>query len=77
VNAFPVNFDLKTQTSRDIEGGFRGRLGGFEWQSSVYDMELNNEILFIPFPPIGRTSILIRRAASASKTAHLTPLPIR
>jgi iron complex outermembrane recepter protein len=53
VNAFPVNFDLKTQTSRDIEGGFRGRLGGFEWQSSVYDMELNNEILFIPFPPIG------------------------
>ena len=53
VNAFPVNFNLKTQTSRDIEGGFRGRLGRFEWQSSVYDMEFNNEILFIPFPPIG------------------------
>lgn len=53
VNAFPVNFNLKTQTSRDIEGGFRGRIGAFEWQSSVYDMELNNEILFIPFPPIG------------------------
>ena len=27
VNAFPVNFDLKTQTSRDIEGGLRGRFG--------------------------------------------------
>lgn len=53
VNAFPVDFNLKTQTSRDIEGGFRGRVGAFEWQSSVYDMELNNEILFIPFPPIG------------------------
>ena len=53
VNAFPVNFDLKTQTSRDIEGGVRGRLGAFEWQSSVYEMQLNNEILFIPFPPIG------------------------
>ena len=53
VNAFPVDFNLKTQTSRDIEGGVRGRFGPFEWQSSVYEMLLNNEILFIPFPPIG------------------------
>ena len=53
VNAFPVDFNLKTQTSRDIEGGLRGRFGDFEWQSSVYEMLLNNEILFIPFPPIG------------------------
>jgi len=53
VNAFPVDFNLKTQTSRDIEGGVRGRFGAFEWQSSVYEMLLNNEILFIPFPPIG------------------------
>jgi iron complex outermembrane receptor protein len=53
VNAFPVNFDLKTQTSFDIEGGMRGRIGAFEWQSSVYQMKLDNEILFIPFPPIG------------------------
>lgn len=53
VNAFPVDFNLKTQTSRDIEGGVRGRFGVFDWQSSVYEMLLNNEILFIPFPPIG------------------------
>lgn len=53
VNAFPVDFNLKTQTSRDIEGGVRGRFGALEWQSSVYQMLLNNEILFIPFPPIG------------------------
>ncbi len=53
VNAFPVDFNLKTQTSMDIEGGLRGRLGPVEWQSSVYHMTLNNEILFIPFPPIG------------------------
>jgi len=53
VNAFPVDFNLKTQTSRDIEGGVRGHLGMLDWQSSVYEMELNNEILFIPFPPIG------------------------
>jgi iron complex outermembrane recepter protein len=53
VNAFPVDFNLKTQTSRDVEGGVRGRFGALEWQSSVYEMRLNNEILFIPFPPIG------------------------
>ncbi len=53
VNAFPVDFNLKTQTSRDMEAGLRGRLGPLEWQTSVYDMNLNNEILFIPFPPIG------------------------
>jgi iron complex outermembrane receptor protein len=53
VNAFPVDFNLKTQTSRDIEGGVRGRFGALEWQSSVYEMDLNNEIMFIPFPPLG------------------------
>jgi iron complex outermembrane receptor protein len=53
VNAFPVDFKLKTQTSRDLEGGVRGHFGMLDWQSSVYEMELNNEILFIPFPPIG------------------------
>lgn len=53
VNTFPVDFNLKTQTSRDVEGGLRGRFGRFGWQASVYGMELDNEILFIPFPPIG------------------------
>lgn len=53
VNAFPVDFKLKTQTSFDAEAGIRGRIGMLEYQSSVYDMLLNNEILFIPFPPIG------------------------
>lgn len=53
VNAFPVDFKLKTQTSFDAEAGVRGRVGPLEYQSSVYEMLLNNEILFIPFPPIG------------------------
>jgi iron complex outermembrane recepter protein len=53
VNAFPVDFKLKTQTSRDAEGGLRGHYGPLDWQSSVYGMLLNDEILFIPFPPIG------------------------
>ena len=43
------NFALKTQTSYDVEGGFRIRAGGFELQTSVYDMHLKNEIHFDPF----------------------------
>lgn len=44
----PANFDLKTQTSHDVEGGFRAALGRFNFQSSVYVMDLTNEIHFIP-----------------------------
>ena len=47
-NAISGNFGLKTQTSQDIEGGFRIKSGGFQMQSSIYDMELENEIHFIP-----------------------------
>ena len=47
-NPIPGNFTLKTQTSHDIEGGFRIRSGGFQMQSSIYNMELENEIHFIP-----------------------------
>ncbi|MCK9915902.1 TonB-dependent receptor [Microbacteriaceae bacterium K1510] len=44
----PTTFDLKTQTSHDIEGGVR-----FNWQrlnveSSVYAMDLDNEIHYLP-----------------------------
>ncbi|MFZ2159683.1 MAG: TonB-dependent receptor, partial [Bradyrhizobium sp.] len=42
------DFRLKTQTSHDIEGGFRIKSGGFQMQSSVYGMDLENEIHFIP-----------------------------
>lgn len=44
----PANFDLKTQTSEDIEGGLRINKGPINLQSSVYVMRLNNEIHFIP-----------------------------
>jgi iron complex outermembrane receptor protein len=44
----PGDFKLKTQTSYDVEGGFRIKSGGFQMQSSIYNMELNNEIHFIP-----------------------------
>src|SRR6202171_1949828 len=44
----PGNFTLKTQTSHDIEGGFRIKSGQFQMQSSIYNMDLENEIHFIP-----------------------------
>ncbi len=44
----PPTFDLKTQTSEDVEGGFRVKAGRFEMQSSIYDMNLKNEIHFDP-----------------------------
>ncbi len=44
----PPTFNLKTQTSDDIEGGFRIKSGKFEMQSSIYNMDLLNEIHFDP-----------------------------
>jgi len=44
----PANFDLKTQTSYDTEGGLRINAARFDFQSSVYVMELNNEIHYLP-----------------------------
>ena len=47
--ASPVKtFDLKIQTSDDVEGGFRIKAGMFEMQSSIYNMDLTNEIHFDP-----------------------------
>jgi iron complex outermembrane receptor protein len=48
VLSFPVDFKLRTQTSRDIEGGVRLKFGRLDIQSSVYDMRLNDEIHFNP-----------------------------
>jgi iron complex outermembrane recepter protein len=45
---FPTTFDLATQTSRDIEGGLRVRSGPFAFQTSVYSMDLVNELHFDP-----------------------------
>jgi iron complex outermembrane receptor protein len=41
-------FDLKTQTSWDVEGGVRVNIGQFRLQSSVYLMQLKNEVHFLP-----------------------------
>ena len=47
-NPLPQNFQLKTQTSQDVEGGLRIKSGGFQMQSSIYLMDLENEIHFNP-----------------------------
>src|SRR6202171_1115199 len=47
-NPIPGNFTLKTQTSHDIEGGFRVKAGTFQMQSSIYNMDLVNEIHLNP-----------------------------
>jgi iron complex outermembrane receptor protein len=46
--AVPPNLNLKTQTSYDVENGLRVTLGKFNFQTTGYIMELNNEIHFIP-----------------------------
>ena len=44
----PPTFDLKTQTSRDVEAGMRLRAGNLSVQSSVYQMEIENELHLNP-----------------------------
>jgi iron complex outermembrane receptor protein len=46
--AIPQTFGLKTQTSHDVEGGVRINSGPLHVQSSIYNMDLENEIHFIP-----------------------------
>jgi iron complex outermembrane receptor protein len=43
-----TNFALKTQTSNDVETGVRGHWGPVSLQSSVYLMELRDELHFSP-----------------------------
>ena len=48
VAVYPTDFRLKTQTSNDVEIGLRGQWGRFTGQTSVYAMDLHNEIDFDP-----------------------------
>ena len=47
-NPIPQTFKLKTQTSSDVEGGFRIKTDRFQTQTSIYNMDLENEIHFDP-----------------------------
>ena len=46
--SLPQTFQLKTQISQDVEGGLRIKGGGLQFQSSLYLMDLTNEIHFNP-----------------------------
>lgn len=50
--ALPRTFNLKTQTSHDLEAGFRLNSGPLSFQASAYDMHLKNEIHFQPNPAL-------------------------
>jgi iron complex outermembrane receptor protein len=44
----PTNYDLRAQRSHDWETGARYQFGGFQIQSSYYDMRLTDELHFDP-----------------------------
>ena len=67
--SIPGTFALKTQTSNDIEGGFRIRSGGFDLQSSIYYMNLTNEIQFDPVLFYNRNLDPTRRFGSETQAS--------
>lgn len=44
----PTRFDLKTQTSYDVEAGVKGKASGVAYRLSAFVMELENELHFSP-----------------------------
>jgi iron complex outermembrane receptor protein len=48
ITSTPTTFNLKTQTSRDVEAGLRARFGVINLQTSAYHMDLENEIHYSP-----------------------------
>jgi iron complex outermembrane recepter protein len=68
--ALPRSFDLKTQTSEEVEGGFRVKAGKFEMQSSIYNMDLLNEIHFDPVNFIDYNLDPTRRYGSVTSATY-------
>jgi iron complex outermembrane receptor protein len=60
----PRTFTLKTQTSNDVEGGFRVKAGALNVQSSVYAMNTNNELQYDAVQFFNRNLDPIRRYGS-------------
>jgi iron complex outermembrane receptor protein len=63
-NPIPGTFALKTQTSNDVEGGFRVKAGALDLRSSLYLMNLANEIQFDPVNFFNRNLDPTRRYGS-------------
>jgi iron complex outermembrane receptor protein len=75
-NPIPGTFALKTQTSRDVEAGFRISAGAFKAQSSVYGMDLNNEIQFDPVNFYNRNLDPTRRYGSETSASLQIAEPV-
>ncbi len=74
----PPTFDLRTQTSNDIEAGVKLKFGRVTWQASVYDMMINNELHLSPvnfanvnFDPTGRRGFESIATAAMTDTLRL------
>lgn len=65
-----TSFDLKTQTSHDVETGFRMKLGRFTGQTSVYVMDLTNEIHFDPVNFVDTNLDPTRRSGSETSIGY-------
>ena len=68
-NPIAGNFTLKTQTSNDVEGGFRIKAGALNVQSSVYNMNLKNELQFDPVQFFNRNLDPTRRYGSETSAS--------
>ncbi|MFL6814542.1 MAG: TonB-dependent receptor domain-containing protein, partial [Bradyrhizobium sp.] len=68
-NPIPQNFQLKTQTSHDAEGGVRIKNGPFQMQSSIYNMDLVNELQFNPVLFFNRNLDPTRRYGSETSAS--------
>ncbi|CCG41415.1 TonB-dependent receptor [Magnetospirillum molischianum] len=66
---YPTRFTLKPQTSQDVETGLRGRYGRLGWQSSVFLMNLHNELHADPESWVNRNLEPTRRYGSENSVS--------
>ena len=65
----PGTFALKTQTSHDVEGGLKFKAGPLDAQTSIYTMDLRNEIQFDPVNFYNRNLEPTRRYGSETSAS--------
>jgi iron complex outermembrane receptor protein len=77
-SSMPTTFDLRTQTSRDIEGGVRVNAGKLSAQLSAYQMNLKDELHFSPvlftntnLDPTRRSGLELSTAYEVSSVVRL------
>jgi iron complex outermembrane receptor protein len=66
----PGYIDLDGQSAWQYEVGGRGRRFGLNWDLSLYDVELRNEILNINVPPFAGATFTVPTYRNAPRTRH-------